>query len=87
VADEERTVREIVRERTGAEPHALRFRQDDEGLVALLTIEVPGDQTLDVAHRAATAVERAIRDAAPAIAAVIVHTEPAGSPSGTRDQG
>jgi cation diffusion facilitator family transporter len=86
VADEERTVRAIVREHTRAEPHALRFRQDDEGLVALLTIEIPGDQTLDAAHRAATAVERAIRDAAPAIAAVIVHTEPVGTASGARDQ-
>ena len=79
VADEERTIRAIVREHTGAEPCALRFREDEEGLVALLTIELAGDQTLDAAHRAATAIERAIRAAAPAISAVIVHTEPAAS--------
>jgi cation diffusion facilitator family transporter len=81
VADEDRTIRAIVRKQTGAEPCALRFREDDDGLVALLTIELAGDQTLDAAHRAATAIERAIREAAPAISAVIVHTEPTGAGS------
>jgi cation diffusion facilitator family transporter len=79
VAGLDRTIRAIVREHTGAEPCALRFREDDEGLVALLTIELAGDQTLEAAHRAATEIERAIRRAAPQISAVIVHTEPARS--------
>lgn len=78
VAGEQRAIRAIVREHTGAEPRALRFREDEEGLVALLTVELAGDQTLDAAHRAATEIERAIRAAAPGLAAVIVHTEPGG---------
>jgi divalent metal cation (Fe/Co/Zn/Cd) transporter len=76
VAAEERAIRAVVRDLTGAEPELLRFRADDEGLVALLTVRLPGDQTLDAAHRAATELERRIRARAPSIAAVVVHTEP-----------
>jgi cation diffusion facilitator family transporter len=76
VAQQERTVRAIVREVTGADPELLRFRAGDRGLVALLTVRLPGDQTLDAAHDAASRLERRIRDRAPEIAEVIVHTEP-----------
>jgi divalent metal cation (Fe/Co/Zn/Cd) transporter len=76
VAQQERTVRAIVREVTGADPELLRFRAGDRGLVALLTVRLPGDQTLDAAHDAASRLERRIRDHVPEIAEVIVHTEP-----------
>lgn len=76
VAAEDRAVRAIVRELTGSEPDALRFRAGDDGLVALLTVALDRTQTIDEAHRAATQIERRIRSALPQIAAVIVHTEP-----------
>jgi divalent metal cation (Fe/Co/Zn/Cd) transporter len=76
VAQEAATVRAVVREVTGSEPRRLRFREDADGLVALLTVALPEQQTIDAAHRVATDLERRIRDAAPTIAAVIVHTEP-----------
>lgn len=79
VAAEAATVRAIVEAATGAAPVRLRFRAGDDGLVALLTVALPGDQTLDAAHRAATDIEREIRLRAPAIAEVIVHTEPGDS--------
>jgi cation diffusion facilitator family transporter len=76
VAREERAVRRIVRELSGSEPDRLRFRQGDDGLVALLTVGLSRGQTLDAAHRAATEIERRIRREVPGVAAVIVHTEP-----------
>ena len=82
VADEERTVRAIVRDLTGADPEVLRFRAGRDGLVALLTVELDPGQTLDAAHQAATEIERRIRAEAPAIAEVVVHTEPGGVSAG-----
>jgi cation diffusion facilitator family transporter len=83
IAAEEQAIRQIVRALTGADPEGLRFRAEEDGLVALLTVRLPGDLTLDAAHRAATEVERRIHEQAPALAAVIVHTEPAeDAPSG-----
>lgn len=80
VAAEDAAVRAVVAEVTGSEPQALRFRGDAEGLVALLTVTLPGTQNLDEAHRVATEIERRVKEAAPTLAAVIVHTEP-GEPS------
>jgi divalent metal cation (Fe/Co/Zn/Cd) transporter len=76
VVGEELAVRRIVRELTGRDPDRLRFRAGDRGLVALLTVGLEGGQTLDAAHEAASELERRIRAQAPAIAEVIVHTEP-----------
>ncbi|MCW3003039.1 MAG: cation-efflux pump [Conexibacter sp.] len=77
VAAEADAIRAVVREVTGAEPEGLRFRAGDEGVVTLLTVRIAGDQTLDDAHRAASEIERRVRELAPRIAEVIVHTEPA----------
>jgi cation diffusion facilitator family transporter len=77
VADEERIVRNVVRELTGGQAEALRFRAGDGGLVVLLTVRLDGAQTLDQAHDIASELERRIRGQAPAIDEVIVHTEPA----------
>jgi divalent metal cation (Fe/Co/Zn/Cd) transporter len=81
VAEEERIVRGLVREVTGSEPDALRFRAGNEGLVVLLTVRLAGTQTLDQAHDVASELERRIRDLAPTIDEVIVHTEPEESPA------
>jgi cation diffusion facilitator family transporter len=77
VAEEERVVRAIVADLTGHPVEALRFRAGDEGLVVLLTVRLDGAQTLDQAHGVASELERRIREAAPTIDEVIVHTEPA----------
>ncbi|QEC49941.1 cation-efflux pump [Baekduia soli] len=84
VQAEERTVRSVVLEVTGVAPDALRFRAGGDGLVALLTVALSGEQTLDAAHRAATEIEHRIRLRAPSIASVIVHTEPLGPASARR---
>ena len=76
VAAEEAAIRAVVRELTGSEPELLRFRSGDRGLVALVTVRLPGSQTLDEAHEAASEIERRVRARAPRIAEVIVHTEP-----------
>jgi cation diffusion facilitator family transporter len=77
VAAETQAIRAVVRDVTGADPDGLRFRAGEEGLVTLLTVHLAGDQTLDEAHKAASEIERRVRDLAPRIAEVIVHTEPA----------
>jgi cation diffusion facilitator family transporter len=77
VAAEESAVRSIVRDLTGRAAEDVRFRAGDDGLVVLLTVRLEGEQTLDQAHAVASELERRIRDRAPAIDEVIVHTEPA----------
>jgi len=69
-------VARIVRDTTGAPPRELRFLHTDEGLVAFLTLGLPGGTALADAHAHASRVEERIRRARPDIADVIVHTEP-----------
>jgi len=64
-----------VREETGAEPRELRFVRTDDGIVVFLTLGLGGLSLAD-AHGRATAIEERVRDAVPAIADVVVHTEP-----------
>ena len=80
IAEEEAIVTDLVRDLTGTEPDALRFRAGPGGLVVLLTVRLAGTQTLDQAHDVASELERRIRDRAPTIDEVIVHTEPEESP-------
>jgi divalent metal cation (Fe/Co/Zn/Cd) transporter len=42
-----------------------------------VTIRLPGEQPLPVAHHDAGRIEAAVRDRCPSLADVIVHTEPA----------
>jgi cation diffusion facilitator family transporter len=77
VAAEDEAIRAVVRDVTGSDPEGLRFRAGDAGLVTLLTVRLSGDQSLDDAHRAASEIERRVRELAPRVAEVIVHTEPA----------
>ena len=75
-AVERAAVEEAVRGITGAAPAALRFRDADRGRVALVTIPLPGEQPLPSAHQHAGRIEEAVRERCPALADVIVHTEP-----------
>jgi divalent metal cation (Fe/Co/Zn/Cd) transporter len=77
VAGEREVITAVVRELTGREPENLRLRRGQEGrLVALLTICVDPGQRLREAHELATEIEERVRRRAPAIAEVVVHTEP-----------
>jgi cation diffusion facilitator family transporter len=77
VAVERDAIEEVVRRYTGVEPAAVRFRDAERGRVALITVLLPPDQPLPSAHRRAGEIERAVRGRCPALADVIVHTEPA----------
>ena len=65
-----------MRRFTGSSPLAVSFRDGEQGRVALVTVSLPGDQPLPSAHRHAGAIEEAVRERCPALADVIVHTEP-----------
>src|SRR5581483_1572804 len=75
VAGDEATVRTVVRDVVGAEPHEIRFLETDEGLVAHLTLRLGSGRLAD-AHARASEIEERIRLELPEIADVIVHTEP-----------
>lgn len=70
------TVRAIVREVAGVDPHDLRFLDTAEGLVAYLTLRLEAGQALADAHARASEIEELIRLRVPEIADVVVHTEP-----------
>ncbi len=69
-------IEELVRDETGAEPRELRFVRTDDGIVVFLTLALPAAGSLTDAHGQASAVEERVRGAVPAIADVVVHTEP-----------
>ena len=48
----------------------------DDGIVVFLTLGLGGAGSLADAHGAASAIEERVRNAVPAIADVVVHTEP-----------
>lgn len=65
-----------VREVTGAEPREVRVVRTDEGVVVFLTLGLGREGSLADAHGQASAIEERVRGAVPAIADVVVHTEP-----------
>jgi divalent metal cation (Fe/Co/Zn/Cd) transporter len=65
-----------VREVTGAEPREVRVVRTDEGVVVFLTLGLGAEGSLADAHGQASAIEERVRGAVPAIADVVVHTEP-----------
>jgi cation diffusion facilitator family transporter len=69
-------IESAVREETGAEPRELRFVRTDDGIVVFLTLGLGGAGSLADAHGQASAIEERVRSAVPAIADVVVHTEP-----------
>jgi cation diffusion facilitator family transporter len=77
VAEEREIIAHVVRRHTGAEPLDLRFRDSERGRIAFVTVALPGEQPLRVAHRRTGLIEADVRDQRPELADVIVHTEPA----------
>jgi cation diffusion facilitator family transporter len=65
-----------VRAETGASPRELRLVRTDNGIVVFLTLSLGGSGSLADAHGRASAIEERVRSAVPAIADVVVHTEP-----------
>jgi cation diffusion facilitator family transporter len=65
-----------VREETGADPRELRCVRTDDGIVVFLTLGLDRASSLADAHGLATAIEERVRAAVPAVADVVVHTEP-----------
>ena len=76
VAIDTAAIEAAVREETGAEPRELRFVRTDDGIVAFLTLGLGSAGSVADAHGRATAIEERVRGAVPAIADVVVHTEP-----------
>ena len=71
-----RAIETVVREETGADARELRIVRTDEGIVVFLTLGLGGAGSLAEAHGRASAIEERVRRAVPAIADVVVHTEP-----------
>ena len=76
VAIDPAVIETVVREETGSPPREVRFVRTDDGLVVFLTLTLGGDGSLADAHGRASAIEERVREAVPAIADVVVHTEP-----------
>jgi cation diffusion facilitator family transporter len=75
-AVERAAIESAVKRVTGTEPLDVRFRDGEQGRVALVTVSLPGEQPLPSAHQHAGAIEEAVRERCPRLADVIVHTEP-----------
>jgi divalent metal cation (Fe/Co/Zn/Cd) transporter len=65
-----------VREETGADARELRIVRTDDGNVVFLTLGLDGAGSLADAHGRASAIEERVRREVPAVADVVVHTEP-----------
>jgi cation diffusion facilitator family transporter len=66
----------LVREHTGADPRALKLLATDAGQVVFLTLSVRSEESLADAHRLAGELEDRLRKQMPAIAEVVIHTQP-----------
>ena len=84
VAEDRAIIEEAVRHYTGADPLDIRFRDSERGRVAFVTMGLPGEQPLRVAHHRAGLVEAQVRDRRPELADVVVHTEPRVGGDGVR---
>src|SRR5262245_54435858 len=69
-------VEAAIREEIGVDPRELRFVRTEEGIVVFLTLSLGGSGSLADAHGHASAIEEKVRRAVPAVADVVVHTEP-----------
>jgi cation diffusion facilitator family transporter len=69
-------IEEAVREETGAAARELRVVRTDDGIVVFITLGLGGAGSLADAHGQASAIEERVRRAVPAVADVVVHTEP-----------
>lgn len=68
----------IARELTGSEPRELHVHREPRGIVAFLTVALPGSSTLASAHEIAARIEARAEGTLAEVAEVVVHTEPAG---------
>lgn len=66
----------VVRQVTGAAPLLLDMHREERGLVVALTVGLEATGSLQGAHDTAGRIEELIRSEHPAIAEVLVHTEP-----------
>src|SRR5262245_62647313 len=69
-------IERAVRDEAGVEPRELRCVRTDDGIVVFLTLALGGEESLSDAHGRASAIEERVREAVPAVADVVVHTEP-----------
>ena len=74
--DQRERISEIVRRRTRAAPSELRLLHAAGGLVVFVSVTVPADMTLSLAHELASRLEDDIREGQPHMQDVVVHTEP-----------
>ena len=68
----------IAADLTGAAPLDVRLHREPSGIVAFMTIELPGGDTLAQAHEVAARIEARAESTLADVAEVVVHTEPAG---------
>jgi cation diffusion facilitator family transporter len=76
VAEERAVIDSVVRHYTQGDPLEVRFRDSERGRIALVTIGLPGELPLRVAHERAGLIEHDVRERRPQLADVVVHTEP-----------
>jgi cation diffusion facilitator family transporter len=69
-------VKAIAREQTGTPARDVRLLPTDAGIVLFITIPGSATESLARAHQVASELEEALRQQMPAIADVVVHTEP-----------
>jgi cation diffusion facilitator family transporter len=65
-----------VEELTGSPPLEVELHVEPRGLVAFLTLGLPGSSTVADAHAVAARVETRAREVLPELVEVVVHTEP-----------
>ena len=76
-----RAIRDTIETLAEATPvlldaHDIRVRQTAHGLYISFHCHVPGDETVEVVHSAASTLENRIREEIPGTRRIIVHTEP-----------
>lgn len=76
IALDSTVIEAIVRDELGEPPRELRFVRTDEGIVAFVTLSLAADEPLAEAHERASVIEERLHAAVPAIADVVIHTEP-----------
>ncbi len=81
VAGERELIDTVVRRYTGLPPLEVCFRDSDRGRVAFVTVALPAEQPLRIAHRRTGLIEADVRDERPELADVVVHTEPTPTPA------
>lgn len=76
VADDRAAIEQIVRRYTHAPPLDVAFRDSKRGRIAMVSVELPGGESLRTAHRLAGHIEHDLREERPHLADAVVHTEP-----------